>query len=251
MNSRWIVAGLLSILLSASVVADLRVAASFWPPYVDEKAERRGVAVAIVDLALTRAGYKLSMVVDIWPRSLEGARSGVYDVIAAAWYSEERNKELAFSEPFMENRLIFVKLKSRDLTFDELSDLDGKMIGTIKDYAYGEPFNSVSMAIRAPTNHAVQNLQRLVKGQIDLVLADEYEAIYNINNYLPDQADKLELLPRTISTNGLHIAISRANPDHENIISDFDAEIVKMKADGSLQAILDDYRIWLLGNDAQ
>lgn len=251
MQSRWIVSGFLALMLSTSVFAELRVAASAWPPYVDEKAERKGVAVAIVEQALTRAGYELSMVVDIWPRSLEGTRSGVYDVIAAAWYSDERNKELAFSQPFMENHLKFVKLKSSDITFDTMDDLNGKMIGTVRDYAYGEPFESAALVIRAPTNHALQNLNRLAKGQIDLVLADEYEAVYNIKNFLPGQENDFEVLPKIISTNSLHIAISRAHPDYEKILRDFDAEIVKMKGDGSLQAILDDYRVWVLGTAAQ
>ncbi|MCL6416536.1 transporter substrate-binding domain-containing protein [Aestuariirhabdus sp. Z084] len=240
---RTLVGALLLSCLSFSVstLAQLQVAASTWPPYVDENAERRGAATVIVEEALKRAGYDLNMVVDIWPRSLEGTRSGVYDVIAAAWYSDERNKELAFSKPFLKNNLKFVVVKNRGLKYDQLEDLNGKMIGTIIDYAYGEPFDSASLAIRAPANHTIQNLRRLTLGQIDMVLADEQEALYLIRTLLPDQANNLEILPRAISTNGLHIAVSREHPQHQEILKAFNAEIETMNADGSLKKILQDY----------
>ncbi|WP_426417658.1 substrate-binding periplasmic protein [Aestuariirhabdus sp. LZHN29] len=242
MSFRSVTSALVLCCLAFSVqAAPLQVAASTWPPYVDENADRRGVAVVIVEQALRRAGFDINMVVDIWPRSLEGTRSGVYDVIAAAWYSDERNKELAFSKPFLDNHLKFVVLKTRGLKYQSLEDLNGKMIGTIRDYAYGEPFDSAELAIRVPANHAIQNLRRLVLGQVDMVLADEQEALYTIRTLLPDQESNLEVLPKAVSTNGLHIAVSRANPRHREILDGFDVQIEAMRQDGSMQKILDDY----------
>ncbi|RRJ85055.1 substrate-binding periplasmic protein [Aestuariirhabdus litorea] len=232
--------GCLSLNLQA---APLQVAASTWPPYVDESAARRGAAVVIVEQALKRAGFDVNMVVDIWPRSLEGTRSGVYDVIAAAWYSEARNKELAFSRPFLKNHLKFVVLKGRGLKYESTQDLEGKMIGTIRDYAYGEPFDSARLAIRVPANHVIQNLRRLVLGQIDMVLADEQEIRYTIRTFMADQTSSLELLPTSISSNGLHIAVSRATPGYEHILQRFDDAIDSMREDGSLQRIIDEYEI--------
>ena len=54
---------------------------------------------------------------------------------------------------------------------------------------------------------------------------------------------KVELLAPVLESRGLRLGISRKHDDHEQIVADFDAAIAAMKADGTYNNILGQYRI--------
>lgn len=228
------------LLLSTSVAATgLKVATSTWPPYVDKNLEKNGLAIHIAMTALERAGYAPVLKIESWPRTLQGVNVGVYDVIAAAWHSDERARAFTFSKPYLVNQIKFIKRKGTPFQFNSLADLKGRSIGIVHDYAYGAEFDQAGGLIKISTNHVIQNLLRLSQGQIDLTLGDERVLRHELRQYLSHTKDQFEILPKPLSENGLHIAVSKKNPDHEKIAAAFDKEIGKMKADGTYKAILE------------
>ncbi|KPK37180.1 MAG: hypothetical protein AMJ69_12310 [Gammaproteobacteria bacterium SG8_47] len=219
--------------------AALNITGSTWPPYIDKSRPNFGVAADIVATAFKRAGYELNGKFESWPRTLEGTSIGVYDVIAAAWYTEERAKTLAFSEPYMFNDILLVKRKDDDIKFNGFADLRGLVIGVVDGYAYDEAFDQAPNLLRVPANHVIQNLLMLTQGKVDLTIGDKWAIRHELAQYLPTAAAQLEFLPKPVARRGLHIAVSRANPQHEKIVADFNKALAAMKADGSWQAIID------------
>ncbi len=228
------------VLSSASVTSasELKVTASTWPPYVDPQLPESGLVINIVNVALTRAGYMTALTFDTWPRALEGTKIGIYDVIAGAWYSDERSEYLAFSQPFIINEVKFIKRKGRLIVYNTLEDLRGLVIGIVRDYAYGAEFDNAAYLIKVPQNHVIQNLNNLFSGRIDLTLADERVARYELRQYMSGDMSELAFLPKPLSAKGLHIAVSKRRPDHAKIVSDFDSAITAMKKDGTYMEIM-------------
>lgn len=222
-----------------SQATDLNVVHSGnWPPYSDAGLPGQGLAVDIVTTALKRAGYTPYLRIDSLDRILEGGALGVYDVFATPWYSDARNQYLDYSKPYLESHIRFIERKGANIKFESLADLKGVMVGTVQDYAYGEAFTESRDLIKIPERNLIQNLLKLTQGRIDLTLDDERVLGYEINRYMPNSMDKLEFLARPLDVRGIHIGVSRENPEHAKIVAAFDKAIAAMKQDGSFDAIV-------------
>jgi polar amino acid transport system substrate-binding protein len=242
-------AAVLFLLAGCSTVglaADLNVVHSGkWPPYADADLPGQGLAVEIVTTALKRAGYTTYMRIDSLDRILEGGALGVYDVFATPWYSDARNHYLEFSEPYLESRIRFIKRKDKTLDYHSLDDMKGVMVGTVKDYAYGEAFDQARDIIKIPERNLIQNLLKLTQGRIDATLDDELVLQYEINRYMPNSMKELEFLDPPLAVRGIHIGVSRENPDHAKIVAAFNKAISEMKKDGSFDAIVSKHHIYI------
>lgn len=222
---------------------NLLVTASPWPPYVSVGLHDKGVATSIVMTALRRANYNPTIVLREWPKDIEGARQGEYDVIASIWYTEERNRDLRFSAPYFENRIRFIVRSDSDIRDTSPGSLKGLRVGVVEDYAYKQgsyedlPVKLVKVAT------VEESLQRLLDGEIDIAIADERVALYILNNKFPGSIKKIRLASGNLSTRELRIAVSRKHPDAEQIISDFDAALQEMKDDGTYMRTLMLFRV--------
>jgi polar amino acid transport system substrate-binding protein len=216
-----------------------------WPPYSDQGLPQQGLAIDLVTSALQRAGHRTVVRVDSLDRILEGGKIGVYDVFATPWYSEERDQYLDFSEPYLESRIRFIKRRDKNFEFSDLDDLQGMMIGVVKDYAYDQEFNQSRDLIKISERNLIQNLLKLIQGRIDVTLDDELVLQYEINRYLPNSRDQLEMLPKPLAVRGIHIGVSRENPAHAQIVADFNKAIAEMKKDGSYDRIVEKHKAYI------
>ena len=226
--------------------AALTIVAGQWPPYVDQSMVKMGLAMEIVSTAFERAGYQPAIRIETWPRSLEGLEIGIYDVVGTVWKTPEREKLFVFSDPYWINQIKFIKKKNLKVSYDNLDDLSGYVIGTIKDYAYGDEFVNSSTLIKIPQNYIIQNLSKLHEGEIDLTLGDEIAIRYTLNQYLKSSISEFEFLEKPLASRELYIAVSKQNPMAEKIVSNFNRTILEMKGDGSFDAITKKYQFPLL-----
>jgi polar amino acid transport system substrate-binding protein len=242
---RWLGLAAASALLavSASAAAEspktLRLAAALWEPYVDSGLPESGVAVDVARKVLARAGYRTRLSVEDRRRTFEGARVGIYDAIAAAWPTQANRAGFLFSDEYLVSTIVVIKRRASPYHFANISDLEGLVVGTQAGHTYGSRFESTDGLIRVPSNHLIQNLQRLVDGYLDVVVGDQWSIRYEISRYMRSAAPKLHILPIPLDTRTVHLAVPRTDPRAPDIINDFNAALAAMRADGSRQAILD------------
>lgn len=230
---------LLPALFAAAPVAAVSVVAKEEAPYVSSKLPGQGLSMQIVRTALEKAGFKVKMTFENWPRAYEGAQIGVFDIIGSIWYTDRRAREFAFSEPYIQHNVKFVKRRKDDyVKYGSMDDLDGLIVGTLKDYAYGDEFLASRKFIRLPQNYLLQNLLKLSLGEIDMTLGEERKIRYELNEFMKGSVQDLEILPVPLVVRGAHIAVSRTNPRHKEIIDGFNKAIREMKADGSYGRII-------------
>jgi polar amino acid transport system substrate-binding protein len=221
----------------------INIVSSQWSPYVDDSMQDRGLAAELVTTALKRKGYKSTLSLDSWQRALEGVRLGVFDANCAIWKTEDRERDLLYSEPYLENKISFIKRKSLQLNYQQLDDLKGYMIGVVRDYAYGEQFTQSRDLIKVPANHIVQNLQKLEAGSIELTLGDERAINYKLQQFFPTESTSFEFVEPPLTYKNLYFAVSRSNKAAAQIIRDFNQSIEEMKQDGSYYQIIDKYNL--------
>lgn len=230
---------LLLVLLPLGVAAQtLRLVANPWPPFSDQSLLNNGVATDLVSTALGRAGYATRYREVPWERAVRGLRRADYDVLINAWYSEERADFGHFSAPFLVNRIRFLRRKGSAIQFEQLSDLYPYRIAVMRGYAYSSGFNGDPLLHKVGVGSFESGARMLQAKRVELTLEDEIVARYHLNRELSGIRDELELLPRPLSENGLHILVRRSHPQHRRIAEAFDRAIAAMRADGSYAAIL-------------
>jgi polar amino acid transport system substrate-binding protein len=234
----------LVLLLGAAARAEtLRVAGDPWPPYVDSALPHSGLAAGIVRTALERAGYDTRFTVAEWSFVLDETQAGRFDAIAAAWYSKERASEFALSQPYLENEIVLVKKRGAPFSFAEVaagkrSDL---VLGIVRGYAYGgalEPLAKMPTRIYA---YLTESLLRLVQGDVDVTLDDRRALGHHVRQFLKAHEANLEIAQQPLTKLPLCLAVSRARPDHAQIVKAFDAALAKMRTDGTLAKLLAEY----------
>ncbi len=235
------VAFLLFVFWSAIAAArerEIVVMASLWPPYEDPKLPGHGLAASIVGAALQRSGYRVEIEFHGWSQTLESARGGGSDVVAAAWRSPGRERYFLFSEPYLVNEIKFLKRRDTPFIYENLEDLKGLRIGVVYDYAYGPEFDRSQIFTRAPETHVVPNIMELLDGNIDLLVGDERTLRYELVRHFGKRRKELEFLPKPVSRRALYLAVSRAHPRAAAIVEDFNRGLAAIKADGTYRKLL-------------
>lgn len=131
---------------------------SHYPPYVfeDENGALRGILIDQWRLWEAKTGVKVEITALPWAEALARMRAGEFEVIDTAFYTPERAKYLAFSEPY---ERIHVRIY-----FDQ----------KISGLAAAEDLQGFQVAVKAG-DAAVDYL--LAQGVENLVFYDSYEAI--------------------------------------------------------------------------
>ena len=240
MRIRYIVLSIWLLFFSTTSLqaAPLKVATSEWTPYVGKEVPKQGLAIDIVKTALQRAGYESDVMIKNWSRTLEGVDIGVYDLIAAAWYTKERAQHFTFSKPYLYNEIKLLKRSDSAFQYEGPLDLQGKLVGVMKNYAYGEDFEKAPGVIKIPGTHELMNVLAVLNGQVDLTLDDERVLLYLIRHNIGKNSNELAILSKPVSRKGLHIAVSKQNPKHKQIVQAFDKAIQAMKKDGTFDRIV-------------
>jgi polar amino acid transport system substrate-binding protein len=230
----------------AAMALDINVVHSgSWTPYADENLPGQGLAIELVTTALKRSGYSPQVKTASLTQILEGSKTGAYDVFATPWFTMERAKYLDFSQPYLESSIHFIKRTDSSFEYTRFDDLEGMKVGVIEKYAYDEDFNESIAFERISAGSLTENLRKLVNKEVDLSLDDELVLLYTLHRSMPRSIAALEILAKPLAVRGVNIGVSRKNPDHANIVANFNKAIAEMKADGSYDSIVQKHKDYI------
>ena len=218
----------------------LRLASSSWPPWVDVENQPR-VALQIVSTALARAGYSVTHEIAPLDQLLSNLRNGTsYDGSASLWRTEDREQFLLYSESYLENRMMLVGPRGSDVSAKWFSQLKGKKIGIVKDYAYGPELDGATEPVFVRGESTEANLRTLIGGgaALDYVLADAL-VVYHLKQQFPEKTrERLAMGTTPLITRSLHFALRKNLPGAQQIVNQFNEERAKMLKDGSYHTAL-------------
>lgn len=225
------------LVMQPAAAENLRLAGDAWAPYADTSLVNGGLATDLIRTALARAGYTTEYEQVPWARGMLGLSEGRYDILIDAWYSEERTRIGQFSQPFLINRLCFLKRKDSAISYSRLADLYAYPIAIVRGYAYSAAFDSDPNLKKVPVHSFSMSLRMLAAGRVQLAVEDEFAARFALSRESREIRDAVDFLTVPLSENNLHILVSLKNPNHAEIVARFDREIAAMKADGTYERL--------------
>ncbi|SMG50567.1 substrate-binding periplasmic protein [Dethiosulfovibrio salsuginis] len=210
-----------------------------WPPFGDPEKQSKGLAVEIAEAAMKTQGYRFEMSFMPWARAEDGVKKGTYDFLLYVWVTEARKSTMFYSEPYGENRLVFIKPKGSNFEYNGVGSLKGLTVGVVRDYGYGDEFMNAKGFNREAAPDFMTNAKKLAAGRIDLTVEDEVVASSLLMG--TDLADKIAFTENALSVEPLHVTSGLANPRHKELIEAFNRGLEEIKKDGTYDLILGHY----------
>ena len=102
--------------------------------YVDEHGVRRGYGYELMQALAGYTGWKFEYVKCDWSNCFEKLENGEIDIMGDISYTDDRAKEMLYSEETMgeEKYVLYADLSDNDIIASDFKSLDGKRIGVLK-----------------------------------------------------------------------------------------------------------------------
>ncbi len=216
---------------------ELNLVADIWPPFTNAEGEK-SILSDLVQEALAGIQIESSMETLEFTEVLDQVHSGKYDGSPGLWISPERQEKYFFSKPYLYNQLVLVGRKGSDVSAVTFKELEGKKIGVINNYAYGNFENNKEIVI-VPGISNQKNLENLLSDKIDYMLVDALLIQYMLKHQLNDVTLHLAIGQNPLLVKSLHLALGKKVENAEEILDRFDEQIEQMIADGSFNELLE------------
>ncbi|ELP6119381.1 TPA: transporter substrate-binding domain-containing protein [Vibrio vulnificus] len=224
------------IFASTEVDETLTATQSVWSPYFIDNVSSPGVALEIVDAAFSCEGYSLAVTYMPWVRAFKTVSRNRADVVMGLWWSREREKTFAFSEPYLVNSLHLVSLGSTPLTNNDLF-IDNLRVGSVTGYHYADSFMANPKLVHHQSYRPIELIEWLVKRRIDGALIDKLTFEFYVNR-LGYDIEEFFVNPKPFVEYPLHLAVNKMNPDADKIIADFNKGIQLITETGLVDDIV-------------
>lgn len=208
-----------------------------WPPFTKLKLPNEGFSNDVARTVLERAGYNATVEILPWNRAKKMTQAGQFDILNNVWYTDERAKTLAFTDPIARNEIVFITRKEDEFTYTGLSSLKGMVVGTVRGFDYRDAFLNADHFHREPAGTFKTNLKKLAAGRIDAAVGDRLIGKHLVGNDLTDLKDKLAYSDKALSSKKLYVTVSRALNNTEQIVTDFNTALEAIRADGTYAEI--------------
>jgi ABC-type amino acid transport substrate-binding protein len=216
---------------------ELKLISDVWPPFTNVETED-SFATDLVKEALNRINIQVTIEITEFSNIITDINSGKFEGSAALWLTEEREKNYIFSKPYLQNQLILVGHKGKDMSKVSFSELKGKRIGVIENYAYGNELYEDKGIIVVSGESNQDNLENLLSNKIDYMLVDALLIQYMLKYQVNDVSEYLAIGSEPLLIKSLHFVLRKDISNSEQIISRFNVEIQNMISDGTYHKIL-------------
>ncbi len=212
-----------------------------WYPvsYVDEGTNKpKGIAYDFAKVI----GKKLNLEVEVyasypWKRMLKYVEIGKLDLVAALYWTSEREKVYTYTEPYLVNEARAFVLKSKKFKLEKYEDLIGLRGGTPFGGTYGDKFDSFAKANLNLTHSSTkkQHIGLLLKERIQYFILDYQDGM----TYLKQNGleNKIIALDYPISTTKVYFAFSKQSPCIK-LLDSINKMIIDSKSNGTLEEII-------------
>ena len=209
-----------------------------FPPYEYYDGDKLvGIDVDVANAIAEKLGMKLEVVDIAFDSIVSGVQAGKYDMgMAGMTVNEERLEKVNFSDSYATGiQVVIVKEGGKVKSLDDMA-ADGVVIGTQSGTTgflfASEDFGDEKVKGFAKTTDTVEALKN---GQVDCVMLDNEpaKALVAAN---PDAG--LSILDTAYANEDYAIAINKQNTD---LLNQINAALAELKADGTLQGIIDQY----------
>ena len=164
-------------------------------------------------------------------------------LVSGLYKTSERERYFNYSKPYYTDNLILLSDEKLPETLIEtnFAPIDGWRIGVLNGMSYGTVIdnainNGSIIGERVKTD--LTNYKKLKLGRIDGMLLDKIYAQKLINE---NNDETLIIHPESLVQGDLHILAPKTMKNGQQILSQINAALLKIKQDGSYQKVLDNF----------
>ena len=260
-GSKWILGMLISlgasfIPLQAALAVEKSVVFSSTEraPYIGPDLRNNGYVQELAETVFKNAGYKVEVQLLPQSRAVKYAQSGKVDGILPFYADDKSSKDFIFSDPFPGDAIGLLKQTNFEVpnygndghTVENRVDLLKPFsIGVVRGARVHPSFDDESNGLNKwLAKHDLQNIDKLGLARLDMIAIDPYTAADTLVNFRPHLIGQLEFMQPLLVQHKFHIAFSKKGKDAEAHIKAFNTGLAKLKADGTLQKIMESHGLF-------
>ena len=212
-----------------------------WAPHYGPDMPDDGALTQITKAAFTRAGHNATVEFIAWNRALKNVEDGKNDFVMGAYFNEERAATYFVSDPVYYLDFGLVSLESLGVTeIDGLRSVEPYTIGVNLGYANTEEFDSADYLKKEVAPSPKLNLRKLYRNRIDMVIGAFDVVRFEAQKENLDTSRMVFIQP-PLQRNALYLLVSRAIPDGQELVNDFNRGLAEITKDGTLNSLLAQY----------
>lgn len=212
-----------------------------FPPYEFYENEKIvGIDAEIAGVIANKLGMELSIEDIEFDSIIAGIQTGKYHMgMAGMTVTEDRKESVNFTQSYATGiQVVIVKNDNTNInSVDDLFDVGGFTIGvqtsTTGDIYTTDDLEAEGLAKIERYNKGADAVAALVSGKIDCVVIDNEPA-----KSFVEANEGLKILDTDYAVEDYAICIAK---DNTNLLEKVDAALTELKADGTVQAIIDKY----------
>lgn len=231
-------------------------------PFTDRSLENGGLLADVVNVAMQSAvgddGYGIHWIND-WSAHLAPMLTEDMADMSFPWArpdcegdpEQARCVDFHFSDPMFEYLILFFVDKDRPVVFAQDADIEGRTLcrpaGYLTHMLDQNGRNWVrdnKVTLETPRTVA-DCFEMLVDGQVDAVVVNEFTGRAAVKELgMQDRVDVVQ--GRPVSITGLHVLISKDNPNADALLETVNSGLQRIQGSGQYQAIVNTHmsRIW-------
>lgn len=233
------------IFICSTVMAGetIKLASLEWEPYIGPKMPDNGYVAEIMNEAFKKTGKTVQIDYLPWARAVKMAKDGDYADYMPEYYSEDLKKDFILSAPLPGGPLGFFKKKASKITFKTLEDLKPYTIGVVRGYVNTAEFDSAAYLKKDEATDNLMNFRKLIAGRFELIICDKYVGEHILKTELKENFEEIEFVEPGLEKKDLYLCISKALPNGQKIVDEFNTSIKQMTDDGTMKKILEKHGI--------
>lgn len=208
------------------------------PPFMYQDGDRaEGLYPTIIESVFQRMKTPVAIKALPWKRALFDADNG-NSGIAGIYKNTSRLKKYDYSDDIFRERLALFVLKERKFTYSNLKDLQGKEIGVIRGWSYGDEFDSLrknQLFFVDEVKNDESNFKKLLAKRVDCVIAIEESG----QSLISDDRFKgkiIQLQPY-VAINPTYLIFPKIS-GQTDILTQFNATLKTMKNKGEYEELI-------------
>ncbi|WDP90275.1 MAG: transporter substrate-binding domain-containing protein [Desulfobacter sp.] len=238
---------ILVLLLSVSAFAKdsdyptLKITTCNWQPYAGVNLTNYGFASDLMTIILNRMGYKTQIDILPWKRAMVMTKSGKYALAYNAYYSKDRAREYAFTDPYIHSEIYLCSKKDAKISFTTLKELKPYRIGLVMGYVNPTAIENADYLTKDYVVTDFQNLKKLIGRRVDLIVIDKYVATHSVKTspFLIANITDLVFHSPALAKLPVHAMFSRAVPGYMKKVDAFNRELAKVIKDGTFDTLME------------
>lgn len=204
--------------VSACAEDEIVIAFDNYPPYhywVD--GEPAGLNVDITKCLCKRIGETPQFVRLPWSRSLHSLKTGAVMGMLAAFKTEERQQFSYYPElPLTEEVAVVAVRADSEISISSLDDLKDYTVGVVKNYSYGEDFDSCTKLTKVVAPNDERLVSLLLNNRVDIALGNDQ--VFNDIVTRRFQEGRIKYI-HTLTQEPLYILLSKAHGERARQLS--------------------------------